>query len=154
MVVVALVAAIVPATIAFMKEQTTEVKNTFNKGEVSVDINEEFDGTVKENVNFTNDGTVYEQVRASITINWVDADGNVSAQAPVAGVDYTISFGDNWSKDGDSFWYYYEGAIGPGETTTNLINSVQPLVEKEGYTLMVDIAAQAIQADSADDAWG
>lgn len=151
---VVIVASIATGTVAFLKKETDKVSNTFTKGEVGVDINEDFDGTVKENVNFTNDGSVYEQVRASITINWVDADGNICGQAPVAGVDYEISFGGDWSKDGGSFWYYYEGAIGPGETTTNLINSVKPLVEKEGYTLQVDIAAQAIQANAAADTWG
>lgn len=136
-------------TLAYLVANTDAVTNTFTPANTGIEIPEEFDGQVKNNVKVKNTGDIDVYVRAMIVVTW-QKNGEVYATAPVAGTDYTISIGSNtgWTKGADGY-YYYTSALKPNVSTGNLIDTCQPVAGKapEGYTLVVDVLAQAIQAE-------
>lgn len=97
-------------------------------------------------------------LRAAVVVNWKSADNSsVIMSVPVEGVDYKIS-GD-WSKLDGNF-YYYKQAVTSGTVDTPIVTL---LGTKTGYTLVADVAVQAVQAigktddgskSAVEDAWG
>ena len=90
------------------------------------------------------------------------ADGNVFAQTPQAGTDYTLSLNENgWLVGGDGY-YYCTDAVAPDEAnnlTPVLIQECKPVegAAPEGYSLNVEILADAIQSTpvrAVIESWG
>lgn len=134
------------ATIAFLSAETEAVVNEFASGTVTTKVVETFENNIKENVMIENTGNVSAFIRAAIIINWVDSEGNISGQAPQSGKDYSIIFpeGTDWFvRDG---FYYYINAVESGVKTSALISLIEPLKNKEGYTLQVEILGSGIQS--------
>lgn len=146
-------------TLAILSEKSNSVSNGFTAATVDIETKESFDGSVKKDVYIQNNGSAGVYVRAAIVATWQDANGNIYGSAPVQGTDYTLTGTDSgWSKAGDGYYYWYT-AVGAGKTTGKLIGECAPVAGRSptGYTLHVEIAAQAIQAapDTAvKDAWG
>lgn len=122
-------------------------------------IQEEFDGVSRSNVAITNTGDTDAFFRAAVIITWRDGEGNLCRETPAEGVDYEIVFGDRWVSAGG--YYYWQGAVPPGKSTGNLIESCTPLREKctetGVYTLSVEVLADAVQCfpdSAAAKAWG
>ncbi len=143
-------------TVAYLFDSTEPIPNSFDYGAVSCKINEDFTNgdLIKQNVTVTNTSNIPAFIRAKIIITWTDANGYISAKAPTAD-DYSMVLGSGWVEHNGS--YYYSGAVGIGETTEILIQSIQPLRIKDGYTLTVEVIAEAIQAEptsAATEAWG
>lgn len=141
-------------SIAYLKLQSGQVQNQFSAGTVNTDIEETFNGLVKENVFFSNTGTVPVYIRANLHISWVKAGGTVtSAEVPIANVDYQVNGlpGGNWVIGSDGF-YYYKQVLEPGQSTTNLVDSISYDPEKapEDYVLNVDVQSQSVQAYPAE----
>ena len=139
---------VVGGTVAYLVTNTTPVVNTFEPGYVKCVINEDFnDGdTVKENVTVTNTGNVDAFIRAAIIVTWKSGN-DIVATVPVNGTDYRIiglEPNAKWTKVGD--YYYYNKKVSPGEKTSNLFDSCEVLTDN-GYTLSVEILADAIQAE-------
>ena len=144
------------STAAYLVTHTSQVTNTFTPAKVSCDITEKFapDGK-KEEVKIKNTGNVYAYIRAKVIISWTDADGKI---VPAPFGDPVFTTDANWSLNEVDGIYYYSERVAPNDSTTNLINSIAPGDETNGYRLKVDIIADAIQADgmgatSAQDAW-
>lgn len=140
---------------AWLSLATSSVENTFMPGSVSCQVNETFDGTEKENVTVENTGNVPAYMRAAIVVNWVDANGNVYGAAPVAGTDYTLTLGSDWTVGSDGL-YYCSNAIASGASSGNLIDYATRLTNApSGYSLSINVLAEAIQAEggAADSAW-
>ena len=135
----------VGGTIAYIYMKTGDVKNTFTPSKVTCDVTEDFNERVKKNVKIKNTGDTNAYIRATIIVNWMDNDGNVSAVKPVDD-DYSLTLGDmdNWLKIGE--YYYYIHPVDAGESTTDLINTCIQKKQKEGYFLSVEILAEAIQS--------
>lgn len=156
--VLVLAIGLVGTTLAWLFATTDPITNTFSAPKVDVPLIEEFDGEVKEHVKLENRGDIDAFVRAMVVVTWQDEAGNVYAQAPVAGTDYTITWGtEGWTKVGD--YYYYNSSIAPGEFTKELIKECKPVEGKapEGYYLTVEILSDSIQAEPEDavkEAWG
>lgn len=139
----------VGSTVAYLKDGTKTVTNTFDPAEVDIEIEETFDGNVKSDVKIKNVKNIDAYIRAAVIVTWQDDDGKVYATAPVAGTDYTITWKkDGWEAGTDGF-YYYTSPVAPGASTGVLFTACQPVAGKapEGYTLHVEILAQGIQAD-------
>lgn len=143
----------VSGTVAYLVDSTGAVRNVFEPGRVQPNITESFNGQTKNDVKIQNTGNVDAYIRAMVVVTWQNSAGEVYPVAPVAGTDYTISYGSNWEQAG-AYWYYNGIVKGKTETTTDsttaLIESCSPVSGKEpaeGYTLHVEILAQAIQAD-------
>lgn len=147
---------VVGGTVAYLVTNTDPVVNTFEPGYVSCRINEKgSDGekdfennvdTVKKNVTVTNTGNVDAYIRAAIIVTWKSGN-DIVATVPENDIDYRIIGLENnkkWTKIGD-YYYYYE-KVSPNGTTSNLFDSCEVLTDN-GYTLSVEILADAIQAE-------
>lgn len=156
--VAVLLTGFVGSSLAWLMDGTDPVVNEFTPGKVSTSIEESMAGNEKSNVYFTNTGNVPAYIRAKLVITWQDGSGNVYGQAPALGVDYTMSgLGSGWQQIGD--YYYYTAVVQPGGATGVLFSSITQKGKNpaEGYTLHVEILAEAIQAEPSSavtKAWG
>ena len=154
--ILALLVGIVGSSLAYLITQTGSVENTFQPSKVTCEIQEDFrqGGSEKKNVQVKNTGDTDAYIRAYIVVTWTDDDGNIVAQKPVAGVDYSLVIPTNtgWFKGSDGF-YYYASSVAPNGQTGTLIKSCVPVGENaQKYKLTVDIIADAVQSkgESAD----
>lgn len=142
----------VGTTFALLKASTAPVENTFTAAKSGTDIVEELDGNQKKSIVVKNTGTAVSYVRVKLVMNWVDENGNVSAEP----VNITPSITDNWFlKDGI---YYYKMPVAAKDFTTNLLQT--PITQDaapEGYHLEVTVLAESIQAapsKAVQQSWG
>lgn len=147
-------------TLAILRGETGRVSNTFQRAEMSCRVEETFNGTTKTDVTVKNTSTkdrVAGYIRAAVIVNWEDSFGNVYAQAPKAGVDYAITYGNDWEKDANGY-YYWPNSVNYGESTGVLIESCTKTgTAPEGYTLVVDVLAEIIQSNpvaAVKEVWG
>ena len=155
---VLILSAAIGGTVAYLIDQTGSITNTFTPVKVTPGINENFENNVKNNVKITNTGDIPAYIRVKVVVTWKDAQDNIYGAAPVLGTDYTWTSGsDKWFlKDG---FYYYSEPVAAKGTTGVLFTACQPVADRapEGYSLSVDIHAQAIQAEpttAVTSAWG
>ena len=148
-------------SLAYIFTKTDDVTNTFTPTEVTCFINETMENNVKKNVSVTNTGDTDAYIRVAIVATWQNGNGQVAAQAAIENNDYEIDLNtgdvdDKWKKSGD--YWYYTVPVASGGVTDVLINSCRPVVAgPDGYTLHVEIIADAIQASPVDaviEAWG
>lgn len=142
----------VGTTFALLKANTEPVTNTFTAAKSGTDIVEELDGSQKTSIIVKNTGTAVSYVRVKLVMNWVDGDGNVSAEP----VNITPSITGNWfEQDGI---YYYKMPVAAKDFTTNLLQT--PITQgtaPEGYHLEVTVLAESIQAapsTAVQQSWG
>lgn len=142
----------VGTTFALFKASTAPVENTFTAAKSGTDIVEKLDGSQKTSIAVKNTGTAVSYVRVKLVMNWVDENGNVSAEP----VNITPSITDNWFlKDGI---YYYKMPVAAKDFTTNLLKT--PITQDaapEGYHLEVTVLAESIQAApsaAVQQSWG
>ena len=156
---------------AYLKLSTGKTDNSFNSAQsVNPIIIETFVENTKKEVKvnvgdtrYSEDDTGYSvYVRAAVVVTWRDSSGNVYVMPPQEGVDYSISYGKQWTKN-DDYWYY-NSVVVSGKETDCLITECKPLKKApvEGYTLNVKVVAQTIQsagftdvgnAVAKDDVW-
>ena len=143
----------VGTTFALLKASTAPVENTFTAAKSGTDIVEKLDGSLKKSIIVKNTGTAVSYVRVKLVMNWVDGDGNVSAEP----VDITPSITDNWFEQ-DGIYYYKMPVAANGGVTTNLLAT--PITQDtapEGYHLEVTVLAESIQAApsaAVQQSWG
>lgn len=142
----------VGTTFALLKANTDPVTNTFTAAKSDIKIDEDVTGGQKKSIIVKNTGTAVSYVRVKLVMNWVDENGNVSAEP----VNITPSITDNWFlKDGI---YYYKMPVAAKDFTTNLLKT--PITQDaapEGYHLEVTVLAESIQAapsKAVTDSWG
>ena len=142
----------VGTTFALLKANTDPVENTFTAAKSDIKIDEDVTGGQKKSIVVQNTGTAVSYVRVKLVMNWVDENGNVSAEP----VNITPSITDNWFlKDGI---YYYKMPVAAKDFTTNLLKT--PITQDaapEGYHLEVTVLAESIQAApsaAVQQSWG
>lgn len=142
----------VGTTFALLKANTDPVTNTFTAAKSDIKIDEDVTGGQKKSIIVKNTGTAVSYVRVKLVMNWVDENGNVSAEP----VNITPSITDNWFlKDGI---YYYKMPVAAKDFTTNLLQT--PITQgtaPEGYHLEVTVLAESIQAApsaAVQQSWG
>jgi len=160
-------------TLAYLIDKTGDVANKFTPTEVTCEVEETFENNIKSNVSIKNTGDIPAYIRATLVFNWVDGQGNIAPESVEAG-DYTITWPENfnWEKNADGYYYYLEIVPVDDPATENvdesltdiLISSIVPVegAAPAGYTLSVEIIADAVQADGVNgdgvkavvDAWG
>lgn len=137
----------VGTTFALLKANTDPVENTFTAAKSGTDIVEKLDGNQKKSIIVQNTGTAVSYVRVKLVMNWVDGNGNVSAEPVNITVDYDNT---NWFEQGGIYYYKMPVApIGakPDNVTTNLLKT--PITQDtapEGCHLEVTVLAESIQA--------
>lgn len=142
----------VGTTFALLKASTAPVTNTFTAAKSGTDIVEKLDGSQKTSIAVKNTGTAVSYVRVKLVMNWVDDNGNVSAEP----VNITPSITADWfEQDGI---YYYKMPVAAKDFTTNLLKT--PITQDaapEGYHLEVTVLAESIQAapsKAVTESWG
>ena len=146
---VLLLTVTVGSTIAYLVTSSGPVANTFTPSKVTSAVEEEFTpgSNIKEKVIIRNTGDTNAYIRAAIVITWKDEDGYTKPQVPVAGKDYTIIINTTDWKLSDGF-YYYQAAVAPGATTTNLIVKCESTGNyTDGRALCVEVIGSAIQSE-------
>lgn len=135
----------VGTTFALLKANTDPVENTFTAAKSGTDIVEKLDGSQKTSIAVKNTGTAVSYVRVKLVMNWVDENGNVSAEP----VNITPSITDNWFEQ-DGIYYYKMPVAANGGETTNLLQANSPITEPTdkpaGCHLEVTVLAESIQA--------
>lgn len=149
--------ALVGSTVAFLVADTDPVTNTFNPTNVTTTVEEDFKNNVKNDVKVKNTGEIPAYIRAAVVVTWQNEAGQVYAQTPVEGTDYTLTWTmDGWTKIGN--FYYYTSPVAAGQSTGILFTNCKPVegMAPEGYHLCVEILASGIQSDPAsavEQAW-
>lgn len=164
----------VGTTMAYLIDSTDPVTNKFIPSTISVMVEENIDGSVKNNVTLRNTGNTKAFVRAAVVVTWQSEDGKVSGQMPIEGTDYVLDWkdqthlnGSNWKKGTDDFYYYLKALEGDpdgtgekkGGSTTVLFTKCQikdGATVPDGYSLNVEIIGSAIQAapdNAVEEAW-
>ena len=152
-------------TLAWITAQTNAVTNTFTPATVSVDIDEQFDGTTKSNITVRNeqtDSNIPAYIRAAVVVNWVNSENHV---VPGPDFDLPTTLGQNWVLNTTDGYYYYTSVVDPGKSTSSLFGNAEitePSNKPNGARLQVTILAEAIQAagetsngtKAVVDAWG
>ena len=156
---VLILSAAIGGTVAYLIDQTGSITNTFTPAKVTPEVKENFGNNVKEDVQIKNKGDIPAYIRVKVVVTWKDALGNIYNTAPVLDKDYTwtIPANNDWAQSGG--FYYYTEPVPAGGSTSILLTDCQPVAGKapEGYSLSVDIHAQAIQAEpttAVTSAWG
>ena len=144
--------------VAFLSTESDSLVNAFIPGEVTTEVMEDFseDRLMKENVRIANTGNVPAYIRAAVVINWVDSEGNVSGEEPQSDRDYRISFPEDSGWFVQDGFYYFTLPVEPDAATALVISSIEPLMNKEGYTLQVDILGSGIQSmpsEAVEEVW-
>ena len=143
----------VGTTFALLKASTAPVENTFTAAKSGTDIVEELDGSQKTSIIVKNTGTAVSYVRVKLVMNWVDGDGNVSAEP----VNITPSITGNWFEQDGIYYYKMPVAANDGETTNLLATPITQDTAPEGYHLEVTVLAESIQAApsaAVQQSWG
>ncbi len=144
-------------TIAFLTATSGNVTNKFTPGVVTCAVDEKFENNVKSDVRIQNTGNVPAYIRATVVVNYVNADGQVCALHTAQTI--TMPESTKWTQSSDGFWYYAD-PVDPQAYTEILIKTVSPEAQADGCTLQVNIIASAIQAEgtgattNGPDAWG
>lgn len=134
----------VGTTFALLQAKTEPVTNTFTAAKSDIKIDEDVTGGQKKSIIVQNTGTAVSYVRVKLVMNWVDDNGNVSAEP----VNITPSITENWfEQDGI---YYYKMPVAEKDSTTNLLQEGVPITEPAdkpaGCHLEVTVLAESIQA--------
>lgn len=133
----------VGTTFALLKASTAPVENTFTAAKSDIKIDEDVTGGQKKSIVVKNTGTAVSYVRVKLVMNWVDENGNVSAEPVNIDVKYDTT---KWFEQ-DGIYYYKMPVAAKGETT-NLLQTpiIEPADKPDGCHLEVTVLAESIQA--------
>lgn len=143
----------VGTTFALLKANTDPVTNTFTAAKSDIKIDEDVTGGQKKSIIVKNTGTAVSYVRVKLVMNWVDGDGNVSAEP----VNITPSITADWFEQDGIYYYKMPVAANDGVTTNLLQTPITQGTAPEGYHLEVTVLAESIQAapsKAVTDSWG
>lgn len=153
--IILLISTAVGSTVAFLATKTEPVENSFEYANVSCEVTQncDTDGSI---VKVKNTGTISAYIRAAVVANWMDTDGNIAASDPEGySYDLTCSSG-SWVQGTDGFFYYLLPVAPDALTEGNLLTCTVTCPETPGYTLSVEVLAEAIQstpASAVKEAW-
>ena len=144
--IILLLSVAVMGTMMFLVDKTPVVTNTFNPAHVNCEVQEDFNGTVKQNVNLQNTSDIDAYLRIKLVSYRVNANGErIGGTATIPEFDP----GEGWfKKDG---FYYYNKPVAPGKTPTAYLigDSGITLVsytDADGGKQVIEVIAEAIQA--------
>lgn len=150
-----LACAAVSGSLAWLTSTPGPVVNEFIPGEVTIQVDEKFDGSTKSNVRIKNTGNVPAYIRVALVPAWVDDEGNIAAKpASLKQLDNDCNIA--WGKDGNGYendwfigsdgFYYCKTIIEPDESTPILIKSCTVKGEGHEYDFELQVIASAVQS--------
>ena len=132
-------------TLAYLFTSAGPVVNAFTPATVSCEVVETYENNVKSEIKVQNTSNIDAYLRVRLVSYWADANGNpVGKASPV--VSFTL--GTDW-VDGGNGVYYYTKPVAAGGFTTDLLGSDVTLVSEDGTNQVIDVFAEAIQAEPA-----
>lgn len=136
-------------TYAYMFSQTEVLDNQFIPAVVDCEVDESYDKNLnrKDSIKVYNTGNIEAYVRVRLVTYWVDDDGKVM---PKASQMPTFSITSDWIDAGDYTYYYKSKVSSLGYTSEMLLSSMQLTTSAEGYNQVVEVIAEAIQANPVD----
>lgn len=147
----------VGGTLAFLTTETPEVVNQFTPSQVTVEVEEEFDGTNKTGVNVTNTSDISVYVRIQLVTYRVNEDGDrIGGTAEIP----AFTLGNGWILGSDGIYYYTSPVAAGAQPTADLTGSaivLQSYDDEDGGKQVIEVMAEAIQAEPAAaviEAWG
>ena len=139
---------------AYMRKTTEEVDNTFIPAYVACVVDEDFADNKKTAITVENTGNIDAYIRVRLVSYWIDESGAIvskSSEMP------TFTTASDWIQDAGNYTYYYTKKVAPDAFTTTLLNSAITLrLSSEGYRQVVEVFAEAIQAEpdeAVTDSW-
>lgn len=146
-----LACAAVSGSLAWLTSTPGPVVNEFTPGEVTIQVDETFNGTTKQNVRIKNTGNVPAYIRVALVPAWVDDEGNIAAKPASLELndDCDITWGDNFNQfwfEGTDGFYYCKTVIEPDESTPILIKSCTVKGEGHEYDFELQVIASAVQS--------
>ena len=154
--VLVLLLAVAGGTLAWLTAQTDGVVNTFTPAQVSCEVTEDFNGTIKSNVNVTNKSDISAYIRVKlVTYRVNDAGQHIGGTATIP----PFTPGINWVKYGEYYYYTLPVAAG-GAPAADLISpgiTLKSYTDVDGGYQAIDVMAEAIQSSPAEavgKSWG
>ncbi len=141
------------ATMAHLLGSAMPIVNVFDAPEYTLELTEDFDGTVKENVCITLGGDVAQYVRVQILPTLQDEQGNTLACA-ISLDDFIIEGFDESAWVCEGAYYYYITPVQPGEEIIVFTSARVQTSFAEGQIPTLIITAQGIQTSAAQSVWG
>ena len=144
-----LACAAVSGSLAWLISAPGPVVNEFIPGEVTIQVDETFDGSTKSDVSIENTGNVPAYIRVALVPAWVDDEGNIAAKPASLKLDCDITWGDNFNQfwfEGTDGFYYCKTVIEPDESTPILIKSCTVKGEGHEYDFELQVIASAVQS--------
>lgn len=142
------------STLAYMFRETDETEAPLESAKVSCSVSERFENNKKSEISVKNTGNINAYIRVKLVPYWVDSEGNRvyrSASVP------SFTFDSNaWLADSANNTYYYRLPLAPNSSTPSLPTSDIVLAAEDGCYLVLDVVAEAIQAEpaaSVTEAW-
>ena len=146
-----LLVGVIGGSLAYLFTNTDPVVNTFTPGKVNIKVEETLGENTKSNVSIKNTGNVKAKIKAMVVITWQNANGDVFHKQPEPVTDYTIKWGEStkWSPKALNTWCIYSDEVEAGNLTETLIDEIKVIKQCEdaNYKLVVDVIAEAIQAE-------
>ena len=149
-----LACAAVSGSLAWLISTPGPVVNEFTPGEVTIQVDETFNGTTKQNVRIKNTGDVPAYIRVALVPAWVDDEGNIAAKP--ASLELKDDCNIAWGKDGNGYeadwfigsdgFYYCKTVINPGDYTPILIKSCTVKDGEHEYDFELQVIASAVQS--------
>lgn len=150
--VVILLLGMVSGSVAYLVASEDPLKNVFIPGEVKIEIDQNDSAGTKAYAKIQNCGNTDAYIRAMAVITWQDETGKIYPRMPQEGVDYSITWNrTGWSEPAaGEYFHTYNGKVSPGLWTENLFTDCTPVESAlpEGCHLVVDVIAEAVQADA------
>ena len=162
---VLLAALLCGTSVAYMFKVTSQENNSFIPATVSCRVEEEFDGEVKTDIQIENTSNIPVYLRLRLVTYWVNTDSEGKeyiASKPSASLDSVQYESNLWLKGDDNTYYYTQivnesDGVSNQHFTQNLLTAPIVLSEDdEGYRQVVEVFAEAIQAEPAkavESAW-
>lgn len=146
-----LACAAISGSLAWLISAPGPVVNEFIPGEVTIQVDETFNGTTKQNVRIKNTGNVPAYIRVALVPAWVDDEGNIAAKPASLELndDCDITWGDNFNQfwfEGTDGFYYCKTVIEPDESTPILIKSCTVKDGEHKYDFELQVIASAVQS--------
>ena len=149
-----LACAAISGSLAWLISAPGPVVNEFIPGEVTIQVDETFNGTTKQNVRIKNTGNVPAYIRVALVPAWVDDEGNIAAKP--ASLELNDDCDITWGKDGNGYeadwfkgsdgFYYCKTFINPGDYTPILIKSCTVIDGEHEYDFELQVIASAVQS--------
>ena len=149
-----LACAAISGSLAWLISAPGPVVNEFIPGEVTIQVDEKFDGSTKSDVRIKNTGNVPAYIRVALVPAWVDDEGNIAAKP--ASLKLNDDCNIAWGKDGSGYeadwfigsdgFYYCKTVIEPGASTPILIKSCTVKDGEHKYDFELQIIASAVQS--------